>query len=676
MGQGVRTILPMMLAEELEADWSNIEIEQAMPGARFKAIRLRTSGSGSTEGTYKALRKAGATAREMLIAAAAEQWKVDRSTCHAASGRVIHAQTGRTLTFGDLATSAARQAAPDNPRLKTPEEFQIIGKAFKRLDGPAIACGHAQYGLDVRIPEMLYAVVARSPYIGGKAAGFDEHPALAVSGVRHVVPVKSGISNGIAVVADNTWAAIKGRDALHVTWDPGPNHNFDSVSFLHEQEEALARTDYFVRNDGNASEALASCARRLEAVYEFPFQAHAPVEPMNCVADVQANSCEIWVPTQCPEVVLADTARALGLPESSIKIHITLLGGGFGRRLFADYASEAVEISRAIGKPVQVVWTRKDDMQNGFFHPSDIEGMTGGLDANGRPVAWVQRSVGSDLSMFGFPSDGQKKDPLLYFNVGSPWGSFDNPYNVPNLKADFVPLNSPVPTGPWRAVQYPPTVFARESFLDEMAHVAGKDPLEFRLRLLDPGNIFQVADAKIDRGRLIRVLQVAAESAGWKTPLVERTHTSDRLWGRGIACNVYDSDSFMAQVAEISVGRQSHDIRVHRIVCATDCGLVINPAGIEAQVESGIAWGLSAALHGRIDFSKGKAVQENYDDFEVIRMNESPEIETHIIASDHPPGGFGETAVPLVAPAVANAVFVATGRRVRRLPITGEKLAD
>ncbi len=704
MGQGVRTVLPMMLAEELEADWSRIQLEQAMPGGRFQGIRLRTSGSGSTEGTYKAMRKAGATAREMLIAAAAERWKVDGSACRAVSGSVTHVPTGRMFSYGELTQAAARQKPPENPPLKDPKEFRLIGKPIKRTDGSAIVTGRAVYGLDVQVKGMLYAVVARCPYIGGKVMGFDQRPALQVAGVRHVVPVKSGIATGMAVVADHTWAAIKGREALTVEWDPGPNHDFDSTRFLQDQESRLEREDegYFVRNDGDAIKALASAATSLDAVYEFPFQAHAPVEPMNCVADVRSDSCEIWVPTQCPEVAQSETAKMLGLPVDSVKIHITLLGGGFGRRLFADYVPEAVEISRAIKKPVQVVWTRSDDMQHGFFHPSDIERIAGGLDRTGRPIAWLQRSVGSNLSMFGFPSEEKKKDPRLYFKDGSPWGSFDNPYNFPNLKADFVPWNSPVPTGPWRAVEYPPTVFARESFLDEMAHAAGRDPLEFRLQLLQPGDVLEVGDSRIDRSRLIRVLETAAEKSKWGSPLPDAFdsretgvlarpteawsdsgenhsvaspgHPNDRQWGRGIACNVYDSDSFMAQVAEVSIGRELRDIRVHRIVCATDCGLVINPSGLEGQAESGIIWGLSATLHGKIDFRNGAAVQQNYTDFDVIRMNESPEIETHILASDHPPGGFGETAVPLVAPAVANAIFAATGKRVRRLPITAEKL--
>jgi len=673
MGQGVHTTLAMMLAEELEVDWSQIQYEQAMPGGRFKGIRLRTSGSGSTVGTYNALRKAGATAREMLIAAAAEKWNVDAGSCRAQQGTVVHLATGRKLTFGELVAGAERQKVPDNPPLKAPKDFRVIGTPLERIDGRGIVTGQAVYGIDVRVPGMLYAVMARCPFIGGKVASFDATKALAVPGVRHILPVNSGLAIGVAVVADYTWAALKGRDTLKVQWDPGPNAGFDSDHFLSQMVDQLAKRQpgYFVRDDGDARTALDGAAKKIEATYEFPFQAHAPLETMNCVADVRKSSCEIWAPTQCPEVAQSETAKMLGMPEDSVKVHVTLVGGGFGRRLFADYVPEAVEVSRAIGKPVQMLWTRSDDMRCGFYHPSDVEHIVGGLDRDGRPIAWVQRSIGSNLSIFGFPTEKQQKNLRFYFNDGSPWGSFDNPYNFPNLKADFIPLNSPVPTGPWRAVEYPPTVFARESFLDEMAHAAGKDPLEFRLHLLEPGDVLKVGDAKIDRSRLIRVLQVAAEKSAWKHPLA---HTEDRLWGRGVACNVYDEDCFIAQVAEVSVGRQSHDIRVHRIVCVSDCGIVVNPLGLEGQTESGITWGLSATLHGKIDFKSGAAVQENFQDFEVLRIDEAPAVETHIVVTDHPPGGFGETGVPPVAPSVANAIFAATGKRIRSLPITPGKL--
>jgi isoquinoline 1-oxidoreductase beta subunit len=673
MGQGVRTTLPIMLNEELEADWSQIRYEQAIPGGRFQGIRLRTSGSGSTVGTYKALRKAGATAREMLVAAAAQRWNVEPSACNARAGTVVHAASGRKLTYGQLATDAAKQKVPDNPTLKNPKDFRLIGTPTKRTDGASIVTGRATYGIDVRVPGMLHAVVARCPYFGGKLAHADSTKALKLPGVRHVVPISTGITPGVAVVADHTWAAMKGRDALQVEWERGTNSEFDSAAFLRQMEETLGQKSdgYFVRGDGDAPKAMESTSQQLESVYEFPFQAHAALETMNCVADVRPGTCEIWVPTQAPEVALSQTAKLLGIPESAVTIHITLLGGGFGRRLFADYVPEAVEVSRTIGKPVQLLWTRSDDMRFGFFHPADIEHIRGGLNAKGEPVAWMQRSIGSDLSMFGGVSEEEKKNPKHYFNDGSPWGSFDNPYNFPHLKADFIPLNSPVPTGPWRAVEYPPTVFARESFIDEMAHAVAKDPLQFRLDLLKPGDVRSIGDAKIDRARLIRVLQVAAEKSNWTGALPT---AKDRQWGRGIACNVYDSDCYIAQVAEVSVGNQERDVRVHRVVCAVDCGLVINPQGLEAQAESGILWGLSATLHGRIDFKNGTALQENYSDFEVIRMNESPQIETHIVPSELNPGGFGETAVPPIAPAVGNAIFMATGKRIRRLPITAEKI--
>jgi isoquinoline 1-oxidoreductase beta subunit len=667
MGQGVRTTLSMMLAEELEVNWPSVHLEQAITGMRFKGIRLRTSGSGSTVGTYNSMRTAGATAREMLIAAAAEKWHVQPSACRAEKGAVVNKATGRKLSYGQLAAAASRQKVPANPSLKSPKDFRVIGKPTRRVDSKAIVTGQAVYGLDARVPDMLFAVMERCPCIGGKVASFDASKALAVAGVRHLVPITSGIATGVAVAADHTWAAMKGREALKVEWDLGPNQNFDSDQFLQEEIEASRSTDgYYVRDDGDAAKALGAAAMILDAVYITPFQAHAPVETMNCLADVRKASCEIWAPTQCPDEARNEAAKMLGFPPESVRVHVTLIGGGFGRRLFADYVYEAVELSRAIAKPVQLMWTRTEDMQCGYFHPCGVERVAGGLDTEGKPIAWRQTSVGSNLSMYPLPTEAQRKNPRFYFDDEMPWGSFDNPYNFPHLKADYFPVNSPIPTGPWRAVFYPSRVFARESFLDEMAHAARQDPIEFRLRLLQPGDILRVGNQKIDRGRLIRVLQVVAEQSNWKNPL---RGTKDRLWGRGIACNVYDEDCYIAQVAEVSVGRETHDVRVHRIVCSVDCGLVVNPLGLEGQVESGIIWGLSATISGKIDFKKGSAVQSNFTDFEVIRTKEAPAIETHIVASDHPPGGFGETAVPPVAPAVTNAIFAATGVRIRRLPV-------
>ena len=386
---------------------------------------------------------------------------------------------------------------------------------------------------------------------------------------------------------------------------------------------------------------------------------------MNCTADVRNDSCEVWVPTQTPETAHADIMKSLNLPAAAVKVHTTLLGGGFGRRLFVDYVHEAVELSKAIGQPVQLLWTRADDMRNGFFHPASVEQLSAGIDGEGRAVAWFHKNASSNLSMFGLPTEEEKKDLQRYARDESPWGSFDNPYNFPSMKVDFVPVDSPVPTGAWRAVEYPSTVFSRESFIDEIAHASGKDPLQFRIDLLQPGDVLSLGSQKIDRSRMIKVLELAREKSNWTKPLRDKS----RLRGRGVALNIYSGESYIAQVAEVSAAKDLSDLRVERIVCVVDCGLPINPAGIIGQVESGITWGLSATLHGKIDFRDGAVQQATYNDFRVMRMNEMPEIETFIVPSNVPPGGFGEHPVPPVAPAVANAVFNATGKRIRDLPI-------
>lgn len=625
MGQGVRTNLPTALAEELEVDLGKVRLEQAMPGAQFKGIRLRTSGSGSSSGTFLALRRAGATAREMLISAGAERWKLDRSACRAELGFVVETKSGRKLSYGDLAGAAAKQPVPAEPPLKDPKNFRLIGKPVKRIDGPAIVRGRAIYGFDIRVPGMLFAVMERCRYLGGKVASFDGSKALAVPGVRHVTPVRAGIFGGVAVVADQTWAAMKGRDALTIQWDKGPNTNFDSDQFREKLKANFDQEGYPIRRAGEVTKAMEGAAQSLEAIYEFPFQAHAPIETMNCTADVRSNSCEVWVPTQTPETAHADIMKMLNLPAEAVMIHTTLVGGGFGRRLFVDYVHEAVELSKTIGKPVQLVWSRTDDMRSGFFHPASVDKLGATLDSNRHITAWLHKTVGSDLSMFGSPTEEEKKDLQRYAKESSPWGAFDNPYNFPAMKVDYVPVDSPVPTGPWRAVEYPSTVFARESFVDEIAHKAGQDPLQFRIDLLQPGDVLTLAEQKIDRSRMIRVLEIVREKSGWTKPLPE-AHSPKRFRGRGVAINIYHTGSYIAQVAEVSVARDFSDIRVHRIHCAVDCGLPINPAGLEGQVESGITWGLSATLHGKIDFRGGRVEQQTYQDFRVIRMNEMPRL--------------------------------------------------
>ncbi|MBI2682155.1 MAG: xanthine dehydrogenase family protein molybdopterin-binding subunit [Acidobacteriales bacterium] len=672
MGQGVRTNLPAALAEELEINLSQVKVEQAVPGPRFKGIRMRTSGSGSSSGSFTALRRAGASAREMLIAAAAKRWSVDAASCRAENGAVFHAASGRLATYGELAEDASRMPVPGEPKLKEPKDFRLLGKPLLRLDGPAIVQGKATYGLDARVPGMMYAVMARSPFLGGKVKHFDGSKALTMSGVRHVVPIKSGIATGVAVVADSTWQAMRARDAVEIEWEPGPNKDFDSEQYIRKLQAAHANgRAYPLRSAGDVKQALAKAAKTLEAEYEYPHQVHAPLEPMNCTADVRGGSCEIWVSTQTPETAASEVATMLGLPAEKVLVHTTLLGGGFGRRLQSDFVHEAAELSKAIGKPVQLVWTRTDDTRHGYFQPASIERVRGGLDANGKVVAWWHRSADGGLTVLGQPSAEEKNDPKYYANDEAPWGNFDNFYQFPNHLGEYIPVENPVPTGPWRAVMYPATVFARESFLDELAHAAGRDPLELRLELVRANKPIDIGSYHIDLNRMVRVLEVVREKAAWDKPLPAE---KGRTWGRGIALNIYHGSSYIAEVAEVSVARDLSDLRVHRIVCVIDCGFAINPAGIEGQVESGITWGLSATLHGKIDFRNGGAVQRNYQDCRVMRMDEMPVVETHILPSSERPAGFGEHPVPHVAPAVANAVFAATGKRIRRLPITPEEM--
>jgi isoquinoline 1-oxidoreductase beta subunit len=663
MGQGVRTLLATVLAEELEVDPARVLLEQAVPGARFKGIRLRTSGSGSSSGTFRALRAAGASARQMLIAAAAARWNIDASACRAEQGSVLDPASGRRLSYGELAGAASRLSVPANPRLKPLSEFRLIGKRQNRIDAEAIVRGAAAYGIDIRIDGMVFAAIARCPFPGGGSLrSFEAKAALSVPGVTAAIPVRSGFfGGGVAVIATNTWAAFRGRDAVRVEWNPGPAEHFDSDRFIETLAGAASQEGYPIRREGEWESAMAAGPPSLEATYEYPFQAHAPLEVMNCTAHVPPGSCDVWVPTQAPETAQQHVSDFLGLAPDAVRIHTTLLGGGFGRRLGVDYVDEAVEISKAIGKPVQLVWSREDDMRHGFFHPASVEKMSVWLDRNAIR-AWSHRSMGSDLSALGHLTPEQKADRQHYASEEEPWGAFDTFYNFAALKVDYVPVDSPVPTGPWRAVMYPARVFARESFLDEAADALKRDPIDLRLELLRPGGIVKIGSQQISRDRMARVLEEIRDRSGWDKPLPPGA-------GRGVAVNIYAGETYIAQVAEVSVTRD-RSFRVDRIVCVVDCGLPLNPAGLEGQVESGIAWGLSAALRGKIHFRQGRVAESGYHDFRVIRMNEMPRIETHILPSTAGFGGFGEHPVPPVAPAVANAIFAATGQRLRRLPLS------
>ncbi|HKA36961.1 MAG TPA: molybdopterin cofactor-binding domain-containing protein [Thermoanaerobaculia bacterium] len=657
MGQGVRTCLAMILADELEAEWPSISIEQASPGPLYED--LNTGGSDSVESSWMVLRRAAAAAREMLIAAAAAQWQAKPAECRAENGSVLHAASARRLPFGRLAAAAARLPVPKEPVLKDPKDFRLIGTKVRRIDGPDIVTGRARYGFDTRLQDALFAAIARCPVAGGRPRRFDASKAKAVAGVVQVAE----ISAGIAVIARDSYAALSGRDALAIEWDEGPNAALTTAELTRRLDAAASGASHVSRREGDADKALAGAAARVSGTYRDAFQAHAQIEPMNACARVSGGSCEIWAPTQNPQRVQKESAKLLGIPPERVTVHVTLIGGGFGRRLGADYATEAAEVARAAGKPVHVVWSRRDDFEHDRLHPAGRADLEAGLDSSGRIVAWKHRFTTFHLSMFG-PFNPKADEPDV-----SPWGGYDNPYNVPNQTAEWNAVESPIHTGAWRSVDYPVNVFARECLLDEIAHKASRDPVELRRDLLT--GEFPFVSRKVDRGRLRAVVDLAAAKSGWGSPLAP---IAGRRVGRGIACNVYHGRTALAHVAEVSVG-EKEDVRVHRIVCAADCGLVVNPLGLEGQVESGVAWGLSYALKGEITIERGRVAQASYRDFPVLGIAEMPRVEVHTIASTARPTGFGEQPVPPVAPAVANAIFAATGRRLYRLPIRPEDIA-
>ena len=658
MGQGVRTSLPMILGDELDADFSKVRIVQASPGPAFP--RLGTGGSWSVGGSWAPLRQAGAAARALLVAAAAARWKVEPAACRTEAGAVIHADTGRRLGYGDLVADAARLPVPAQPTLKLAAEFRAIGRPMKRIDGPDIVAGAARYGIDAKLPRMLHASIERAPALGARPARIDDGAARGVRGVRDVFAV----STGVAVVAESTWAAMKGRDALRVEWERAAGPAFDSAEHWRRLEEAVRRPGVVTRAEGRMPEGG---ARTVTARYHYPFAAHAPVEPMNCVAHVRDGRCELWAPTQAPNRVQSAVAALLGFAPDAVTVNVTLLGGGFGRRLNVDYALEAAELARAVGRPVQVLWTRSDDMRHGHFQAASIHDMWGVVDG-GRGVAWRHKKVSSLHNLSGPPSADDLKDPAAFFQDAS-WGVYDIPYAFPAIETSYVSVDAPVPIGPWRSVFSPSSTWARECFVDELASAAGKDPLDFRLALLDGADVVKAGSLAIDRRRLRRVLEVVADKSGWRTP-----PPPGRF--RGLACNVYDGETHVAYVAEVSVpagGAPAGRLPfvVHRMVCAVDCGVIVNPLGIEQQVDSGVVWGLSN-MKGQVTFRDGAAEQTSYRDFAVLRMGETPAIETHLVPSHgDQPFGIGEPTVPPVAPAVANAVFAATGKRIRRLPVGG-----
>jgi CO/xanthine dehydrogenase Mo-binding subunit len=648
MGQGVRTSLPMIVADELDADWSRVEVETAMPGPDFQ--RMTTSGSWSIGGSYEPLRRMGARARAMLVAAAAARWGVDASTCRTESGRVLHPGSKRSLGYGELAPDAAKLPVPADAPLKPASEYRLMGRRTPRRDARAIVTGAARYGMDLRVPGMKFATIERRPVAGARLGSLDDSAARRVPGVRDVVR----LSNGVAVVADHTWAALEGRRALRLTWEGGDEPRFDSAGYQARLLEATKGSGSVGRAVNDAQKALAGASRRLDAVYEYPFFVHAPLEPMNTVAHVHDGRCELWASTQAPNPVQAAVAKQLGLAQEKVEVHVPLLGGGFGRRLGVDYALEAAELSRAIRTPVQVMWTREDDMCHGFFQPAATHRMAAGLDAAGRIVAWWHREA-SSAQNYRDRMDPANPD-LAAIHM---WGGVDNPYVYGAMRAEFMLVEAPIPLGPWRAVFAPSNVMARECFVDEIATAVGKDPVALRLALLEERDGAEDA-IQSQRRRLAAVIRLAAGKSGWGSPL-------PRGRGRGIAAHVYDGETTLAQVAEVSV--EGGTPRVHRFVCAIDCGPVVNPLGLEAVVESGVVWGLSQTLGREITFRDGRAEQSNYADYPILTLSQTPAIETHFIEGAKQPLGAGEQPVAPVAAAVLNALFAATGKRVRRVPV-------
>jgi isoquinoline 1-oxidoreductase subunit beta len=605
----------------------------------------------------------------MLIAAAAQQWNVNPNTCKAERGAVVHGVRTNVLRYGELVAAASKLPVPNlnTVVLKNSDDFTIVGHDLPRVDTPEKVSGTALFGIDVRPAGLLYAVVERCPAFGGKVTKFDAAKAKAVPGVREVLAIErigpgAFTEGGVAVVADSSWAAMEGRRALQVEWDYGP-HAGESSEWLRNQMVALAaKPGSVVRNDGDADAALAAASSKIEAVYEFPFLAHATMEPMNCTVHVRPDGAEAWVPSQSPQWALDVIGNITKLPKDSIKVHTTLMGGGFGRRAQGDFVAEAAQVSKALGKPVMVLWTREDDMQHDFYRPASYNRMWGALDAQGHLAAWKHFQTSTAIGAMWGPPGGNPAPG----EFGS--ASFI-PYLTPNFRVEYALAQSGVPRAWWRSVEHSSTGFVVESFVDELAAAAGKDPLEFRLQLI--GGARKIPDFTsprsdpLDTARLKNVLTQAAAKAGWGKPLPKGK-------GRGIA-GFYCFHSYAAMVAEVSVSKG--EVRVERIVGVADCGRAINPDGVRAQLESAVAYGLSAALKGAITINRGRVEQGNFDDYPVLLINETPVMEMHVVESTEKPTGIGEPGLPVTAPAVCNAIFAATGKRIRRLPIRAEDLA-
>ena len=643
MGQGVYTSLPMLIAEELDANWEKVQVEAAPATPEYTDPNYGmqvTGGSSSVRSSWQPFRQAGASAKALLVEAAAKKWGVDKSSLRTEDGHVIYGD--KRASYGALATAAAALPVPENVALKDPKDFKLIGTNVKRIEGESKVTGQAQFSMDVKLPDMLTAVVAHPPVCGGKVKSFNADKATAVPGV---VKVKQ-IGSGVAVLAKDFWTARTARDEIEIEWDEGENAALSTEALRKEYLELAERPGNVAEDEGDAEATLSSAAKTVEGVYEVPFLAHAPMEPLNATAHVQADRCDIWAGTQAQSIDQMVAAGITGLSPAQVHIHTTLLGGGFGRRanFTSDFVSDAVQVAHGEGVPVKTIWTREDDIQCGYYRPMFVHKVKAGVDADGMPIAWHQRLVGESIAEGTMMEQAVMQNGVDMMSVE---GAAHMPYAIPNRHVEVHNAKKRLSVLWWRSVGHTHTGFVNESFLDEVAHAGGKDPFELRRELLK------------DQPRHRHVLELAAEKAGWGTPLPEGR-------ARGIAMRK-SFESFVAEVADVSVdgGR----VRVHKVVCAVDCGIAINPWNVEAQMESAIIFGLTAALHGELTLENGRVQQSNFHDYPVLRMDETPEIEVHIVKSSEPPTGAGEPGVPPIAPAVANALFALTGKRIRKLPI-------